>query len=109
MTDPQTQPSSKDIHWHHHPHNHHHDIVGALILITIGGILLLNNLGLLPWSVWHNLWRYWPVILILTGVQMVIGRSLMARVVMFFFTLAVIFLILDTILHGIPLTLKPLF
>jgi len=43
--------------------------MGPLLLLTIGFILLFNNLGLLPWRIWGSLWHYWPVILILSGIQ----------------------------------------
>lgn len=49
-------------------------IVGPLILIALGAVLLLNNLGLLEWSVWEVLLRLWPVILIAAGLDMVLGR-----------------------------------
>lgn len=40
---------------------------GGIILILIGGVLLLQNLGLFNWG---DLWRFWPVALILAGVAM---------------------------------------
>lgn len=39
----------------------------ALILIVVGFLWLLNNLGYLPPHIWLNLWRFWPAILILLG------------------------------------------
>lgn len=56
---------------HHRPHGP----IGALILIGIGTIFLLNNLGFLPLDVWQNLWRFWPAILILIGLQLILGRN----------------------------------
>ncbi|NJD53098.1 MAG: pentapeptide repeat-containing protein [Candidatus Methanoperedens sp.] len=49
--------------------------VGPLLLLTIGFILLFNNLGSLPWEIWGSLWQYWPVILILSGIQILARRS----------------------------------
>lgn len=49
-------------------------IVGPLILIALGAVLLLNNLGVLEWSVWEILLRLWPVILIATGLDLILGR-----------------------------------
>ncbi len=46
--------------------------VGPLILLAIGFILLFNNLGIIPWGIWMTLWRYWPVILILTGLEIIV-------------------------------------
>ncbi len=44
-------------------------VTGAMILIVLGFLWLLNNLGYLPGHIWYNLWRFWPVILILLGVD----------------------------------------
>ncbi|CAG0978434.1 Secreted effector protein PipB [Methanosarcinales archaeon] len=49
--------------------------VGPLLLLAIGFILLLNNLGSLPWETWGSLWHYWPVILILSGIQILARHS----------------------------------
>lgn len=46
-----------------------------LVLIAAGVILLLNNLGHLPWSVWGTLARLWPVLLIALGLDILFGRS----------------------------------
>ena len=50
-------------------------VVGPLILITIGVILLLNQMGRLTWDIWGTLWRLWPVILILIGLDILVGAS----------------------------------
>lgn len=49
-------------------------IAGPLLLIVIGSLFLLNNLGLVNWSVWEVLWRFWPVWLVVIGVDMLFGR-----------------------------------
>src|SRR3972149_10241470 len=49
--------------------------VWALFLIFIGVVFLLNNLGVLPWTVWGVLWRFWPLLLVLWGVQLILGGS----------------------------------
>ncbi|MHB1006642.1 MAG: LiaI-LiaF-like domain-containing protein [Chloroflexota bacterium] len=50
-------------------------ILGPLLLIGIGVLFLLNTLNILPWNVWENLWRFWPVILILIGLDIILGRG----------------------------------
>lgn len=40
-----------------------------MVLLGAGVLLLLNNLQLLPWTIWRDLWPYWPVLLILLGVE----------------------------------------
>ncbi len=49
-------------------------LVFPLILIVAGVVFLLNNLGVLSWSVWPTLARLWPVILILLGIEILLGR-----------------------------------
>lgn len=51
------------------------NLVGPLILISIGVLLLLNQMGWLRWDILWSLWRYWPVILILLGVEVLLGIS----------------------------------
>lgn len=50
-------------------------LVGPLILIAGGILLLLNQTGRLPWSAWGTLWRLWPVLLILMGLEVLVGVS----------------------------------
>jgi hypothetical protein len=52
----------------------HGGFVWPLILITAGVIFLLNNLGMLSWSVWDVLWRFWPIVLIAIGLDILFGR-----------------------------------
>ncbi len=54
---------------------HRPGVAGPLILIGIGVLLLLNQLGRLPWDIWMTLWRFWPVIFILIGVDLLVGAS----------------------------------
>ena len=49
-------------------------LIGPLILITIGILFLLANLGYLPLSFWEIAYRYWPLVLILIGLEIIIGR-----------------------------------
>ncbi len=43
--------------------------LGPLLLISIGFILLFNKLGLLQLGAWGSLLHYWPIILILWGIE----------------------------------------
>jgi hypothetical protein len=40
-----------------------------MILLGAGVLLLLNNLDMVPWTIWHDLWPYWPVLLVLLGLE----------------------------------------
>lgn len=46
-----------------------------VLLIVVGFVFLLNNLGVLPWSIWTTLGELWPVILILFGIELLLGRE----------------------------------
>ena len=48
-------------------------LVGPMILIAIGLLLLLANLGIVQWNVWAFLARFWPVALIAVGVDILLG------------------------------------
>jgi len=51
-----------------------------LIIIGLGALLLLQNLGYLPAGLWPALLQLWPVIFILLGLDMLIGRRSSAGV-----------------------------
>jgi hypothetical protein len=48
-------------------------VVWPLLLIAVGSIFLLQNLGILPWSVWGQIWRLWPLALVLIGLELLLG------------------------------------
>ena len=48
----------------------------GLLLVALGVIFLLQNLGVLGWGVWGTLWRFWPVVLLLIGLNIILrGQS----------------------------------
>jgi predicted membrane protein len=52
----------------------HHVSIWGIILVFLGVVLLLQNFDVLPWGLWAMLWRFWPVILIIIGLNIIIGR-----------------------------------
>ena len=48
----------------------------ALLLIAAGVTLLLQNLGIVRWELWLEIWRFWPVLVIAIGVGLIFGRRL---------------------------------
>ncbi|HKL13444.1 MAG TPA: LiaF domain-containing protein [Halanaerobiales bacterium] len=49
-------------------------IIG-LILIGIGLLFLLNTLGIATFQVWYFLFKFWPVILILVGLNIILKKT----------------------------------
>ncbi len=72
------------------------DIIFALLLIFAGGMFLANNLGIVPWEIWGELWRYWPVLLILFGLKIALGKSNGSRLLLGFLALLAFALILGS-------------
>ncbi|VVB89168.1 Uncharacterised protein [uncultured archaeon] len=78
--------------------------VGPLLILSIGLILLFNNMGLARWDIWGSLWHYWPVILILSGIQ-ILARNAESDVMYFVAVLISILVISGTVLlawNGYP-------
>jgi hypothetical protein len=66
-------------------------VTGAAFLITVGAVLLLHNLELLPWGVWGTLLRLWPVLLISVGLDILLAhRSAFGALVSLLLTLSVV-------------------
>ncbi len=53
---------------------HNRSIVGPLLLILLGVALLLDNLGIISLS-WGDVWRLWPLLLVLAGLQIIFSRT----------------------------------
>jgi hypothetical protein len=65
-------------------------IVGPVILIGIGVLALLQNFDYLPANFWQTIWRLWPAILVLIGVEIIIGQMRLPWALSFLLALAVI-------------------
>ncbi len=53
-----------------------------LLFIGAGVILLLANMGYVPWQSWDILWRLWPLLLVALGIDLMIGRRSMRGAVL---------------------------
>jgi hypothetical protein len=49
-------------------------LVWPILLIGLGLVFLLNNLGFISWNIWSILVRMWPVILVAIGLDLLLGR-----------------------------------
>lgn len=69
-------------------HHYHKDeqriekrITGALTMITIGLILLLNTTGNLSWSVWWEFIKFWPMFIVSAGIQLMLSFSRITKII----------------------------
>ncbi len=53
-----------------------------LVLILIGVLLLLQNLGLVSADIWSTIGRLWPLLLVLIGLDVLLGRRLGGRAIL---------------------------
>lgn len=54
--------------------NHRRSLFGPMLLIGLGLLLLLNNLGWLQVEIWELVARFWPLLLIAAGLDLLLGR-----------------------------------
>lgn len=92
-----------------HHHNPHVNLWWAFILIFAGIVFLLNNFGIIPWNVWRDLWKLWPVFLIFWGIQILFGGG---KIINFLITIIVIsiltFVLLSLLSPNNPSLIFPL-
>jgi hypothetical protein len=50
-------------------------IRNGVILISVGLVFLLNNLGYVPWDVWFRVISLWPVILVALGIEIIFKKT----------------------------------
>lgn len=48
-------------------------IVIPTCLVVLGILLLLSNFGVISGDFWTSLWRFWPLLLILLGIEIIVG------------------------------------
>jgi hypothetical protein len=48
--------------------------VGGIILLFFGVLLLMQTTGYLPWALWDTLWRFWPVMMIIAGINLLLRK-----------------------------------
>lgn len=63
--------------------------LGGILLLFTGVVLLLQTTHVLPWGLWGTLWKYWPVLIIIFGLGLLLRHinvwimSLLALVLLF--------------------------
>lgn len=58
------------------------DFGGAVFLIFLGTIFLLNTTGTVGWGIWEYILAFWPILIVLMGLKLIIGESLIARIIL---------------------------
>ncbi len=49
--------------------------VWGSFLLLLGTVFILQTTGVLPWVLWGTLWKFWPTLLIVAGIAMLMRRS----------------------------------
>ena len=49
-------------------------LIWGILLLFIGGVLLLENFGIIDFY-WRNVWGFWPIFLIIAGVNILFNRN----------------------------------
>ena len=47
----------------------------GVLLIGMGVTFFLNSAGVVGWGVWGELWKYWPILLIIAGINVIFEKS----------------------------------
>ena len=48
--------------------------IWGILLVFLGIVFLLQTLDVLPWGLWGTLWRFWPVLIIIIGLGILLRR-----------------------------------
>lgn len=57
----------------------HRDFSGAIFFLFIGTIFLLNTTGMVDWGIWLYILKFWPLLLVLAGLKLIFGKSLLGE------------------------------
>ncbi len=57
------------------------DITGAIFMVSLGILFLLNTTNAVPWSIWLHILRFWPIILILAGIKIILPDNRIGQIV----------------------------
>lgn len=69
------------------------------LLVFAGIILLFNTFEVIPWTIWFEIFNYWPFLLILSGLQILLGSGLVSRSIMLLITISVFGLVLLSVMQ----------
>jgi len=52
----------------------HHIPIFGIFLLFLGVVFLLQTLNVIPWGLWGILWHFWPVLIIIIGLGILLRR-----------------------------------
>ena len=85
---------------------HSRSFFWPILLIGIGTMLLLNNLGIVAWNTWNLIWRFWPLLLVAIGIDVLFGqRSALGAILSALLVLAVLAMIAGAVFFADQLPL----
>jgi phage shock protein C len=71
----------KEIEKEKNEENTNPDYFFAFLLIFAGLVLLLNTTGVITWGIWSILWRFWPLVLVFIGLNLIIQENRILKIV----------------------------
>jgi hypothetical protein len=99
-TEPEVTVLGKDITKEVKKQSPNEGVEWGIFLIFAGIILFLNTLEILPWEVWNQIVKFWPILIIMTGLRIIIGQNIVSRVLMILLTVALFGSLLIFVLLG---------
>jgi Domain of unknown function (DUF5668) len=75
-----------------------------MVLIFIGGVFLLQNAGYLPSNAWLNIWRLWPLLLVVAGFELLLAGRV-PGLILAALALVVVVVAFIALSPGVPLTI----
>ena len=93
--------SGRHFHFHHNRYRRHGSFTWGLFFILIGVLFLLSNFGALPAVTWSQLARLWPVLIILIGLDTLMGHSEVSEIISSAIGLFIFLTILGVILFNV--------
>lgn len=77
------------VHKHYYGHEHRHGGgMFGLLLLFVGVTLLLTNMGLVSSEFWQFVIPFWPILLVLLGLKIILGRNWFSSIIIFILTFA---------------------
>jgi cytochrome c biogenesis protein CcdA len=77
----------------------------GVIVLAVGVVLLFNTMGIVAWEFWQVIIPFWPVLLIIMGLQLILGGGWISRIAMLLIT---VFVLIYIIAYGLLAIDSPL-